>query len=351
MGIAASIGNFSKDLLMGGDTTNSWTEFYLAMALDFEEMMVSKRITAAAANVAINKNFDAESASFIKNSVDNTLFAYLLTNEYDKVIRGGKTIIGGMPIALGNKPLMFATLLGILKAQSVSKNGDLLRDIGPAILAYWTPAFTTLVDTPTIPCIGTIKNIQTTFGINIFPGVWTPITIPAMGTVQPWLMSFIASASLHLLTVSGIITCLSQYPPPAPPAPGILPYVGYFVNPVSVVKGDNLASTLKKSLKKNLKGLIDIATSGKTAVLLGTEVAAALIENKLASKDQTISDVVAGTVTDVAGGLVEGGKLDSAAIKQTIKDSLTTVSDTLSETIAQRPPAPIVSTPLSTGGG
>jgi hypothetical protein len=226
-----------------------------------------------------------------------------------------------MPIALGNKPLMFATLLTILKAQSVSKNGDLLRDIGPAIQAYWTPAFTTLIDTPTVPCIGTVKNIQTVLGINIFPGVWTPITIPAMGTVQPWLMSFIASASLHLLTVSGIITCISQYPPPAPPAPGILPYFGYFVKPVSVVKTNSLAGTLKASLKKNLQGLIDIATSPQTAVLLGTEVAAALIDAGITGKDATISDVVATTITDVAGGLVEGGKLDSAAIKQNIKDS------------------------------
>jgi hypothetical protein len=348
MGIAAKLGNFSKNMVIGGATTDSWTEFYLAMALDFEQMMVTKRISASAANVAISKNFDADSASFIKNSVDNTLFAYLLTDEYDKVIRGGKTIIGGMPIALGNKPLMFATLLTILKAQSVSKNGDLLRDIGPAIQAYWTPAFTSLIDTPTIPCIGTVKNIQTVLGINIFPGIWTPITIPAMGTVQPWLMSFIASASLHLLTVSGIITCISQYPPPAPPAPGILPYFGYFVKPVSVVKTNSLAGTLKASLKKNLQGLIDVVTSPKTAVLLGTEVAAALIDAGIAGKDATISDVVAGTITDVAGGLVEGGKLDSAAIKQNIKDSLTTTSDTLSNIIAQRPPAP---TTIKSSGG
>ena len=348
MGIAAKLGNFSKNMVIGGATTDSWTEFYLAMALDFEQMMVTKRITTSAANVAISKNLDEDSTAFIKNSVDNTLFAYLLTDEYDKVIRGGKTLIGGMPIALGNKPLMFSTLLTILKAQSVSKDGDLLRAIGPAITAYWTPAFTTLIDTPTIPCIGTVKNIQTVLGINIFPGVWTPIPIPAMGTVQPWLMSFIASASLHLLTVSGIITCISQYPPPAPPAPGILPYFGYFVKPVSVVKTNSLAGTLKASLKKNLQGLIDIATSPQTAVLLGTEVVAALIDAGIAGKDATISDVVAGTITDVAGGLVEGGKLDSAAIKQNIKDSLTATSDTLSNIIAQRPPAP---TTIKSSGG
>ena len=346
MGITAKLGNFSKDMVLGVGTTDSWTEFYLNMALDMEEVMVFKRLTSAAVTVGIEKNLDAETANSIKNTVDNTLFAKLLTDEYDKVIRGGKTIIGGMPIGLGNRALMFATLMNILKATSINKNGDLLRDIGPAILAYWTPAFTTLIDTPTIPCIGTVKNIQTTLGINIFPGIWTPITIPAMGTVQPWLMSFIASASLHLLTVSGIITCLSQYPPPAPPAPGILPYVGYFVKPVSVVKGNNLASTIKNSLKASVKSAVKVATSPKALAVLGAEGAAALVEAGLAGKDATISDVVAGTITDVAGGLVEGGKLDSAAIKQNLKDSLTAVSDTLSQTIAQRPPAPNTIKPI-----
>jgi len=346
MGISAKLGNFSKDMVLGAGTTDSWTEFYLNMALDMEEVMVVKRLTSAAVTVGIEKNLDAETANSIKNTVDNTLFAKLLTDEYDKVIRGGKTIIGGMPIGLGNKPLMFATLMNILKATSINKNGDLLRDIGPAILAYWTPAFTTLIDTPTIPCIGTVKNIQTTLGINIFPGIWTPITIPAMGTVQPWLMSFIASASLHLLTVSGIITCLSQYPPPAPPAPGILPYVGYFVKPVSVVKGNNLASTIKNSLKASVKSAVKVATSPKALAVLGAEGAAALVEAGLSGKDTTISDVVAGTITDVAGGLVEGGKLDSAAIKQNLKDSLTAATDTLSQVIAQRPPAPNTIKPI-----
>jgi hypothetical protein len=340
MGITAKLGNFSKDMVLGIGTSDSWTEFYLNMALDMEEVMVVKRLTSAAVTVGIEKNLDAETANSIKNTVDNTLFAKLLTNEYDKVIRGGKTIIGGMPIGLGNKPLMFATLMNILKATSVTKNGSLLRDIGPAITAYWTPAFTTLTDTPTIPCVGTVKNIQTTFGINIFPGIWTPIEITAMGTVQPWLMSFIASASLHLLTVSGIITCISQYPPPAPPAPAILPYVGYFVKPVSVVKSNNLTSTIKNSLKASVKSAVKVATSPKALAVLGAEGVAALVEAGLAGKNVTISDVVAGTITDVAGGLVEGGKLDSATIKQNLKDSLITVSDTLSETIAQRPPNP-----------
>ncbi len=346
MGIAAKIGNFSKNLTLGVGTTDSWTDFYFAMSLDMEQVMVTKKLTKTAANVTIEKGLDVETGAYIQNSFDNMMFAYLLTDEYDKVVRGGKTIIGGMPIALGNRPLMFATLMNILKATSVSKNGSLLRDIGPAILAYWTPAFTTLTDTPTIPCIGTVKNLQTTFGINIFPGIWTPIEIPAMGSVQPWLLSFVASASLHLLTVSGIITCLSQYPPPAPPAPGILPYVGYFVKPVSVVKGNKLSETIVKTLKKSVKNAVEVATSKQALGVIGAEAISAGIEAGILGKDVSVSDVIAGTITDMAGGLVEGGALDSAAIKQNLKDSLTAVGDTLSETIAQRPPAPTIIKPI-----
>jgi hypothetical protein len=83
MGIAAKLGNFSKNMVIGGATTDSWTEFYLAMALDFEQVMVLKRITTSTATVAISKNADADTTAFVKNSVDNTLFAYLLTDEYD----------------------------------------------------------------------------------------------------------------------------------------------------------------------------------------------------------------------------------------------------------------------------
>ena len=40
---------------------------------------------------------------------------------------------------------------------------------------------------------------------------------------------FLSLAQIHLLGVSGNMTVLSQYPPPAPPAPGILNYTGYQV--------------------------------------------------------------------------------------------------------------------------
>lgn len=42
---------------------------------------------------------------------------------------------------------------------------------------------------------------------------------------------FIQYAQTHLTTVSGLITTLSQYPPPSTPAPGLIPWTGYSVAP------------------------------------------------------------------------------------------------------------------------
>lgn len=42
---------------------------------------------------------------------------------------------------------------------------------------------------------------------------------------------FISYAQAHLSTVSGVITTLSQYPPPSTPAPGVILWTGYFVPP------------------------------------------------------------------------------------------------------------------------
>jgi hypothetical protein len=235
---------------------------------------------------------------------------------------------------------MLATLLGIMQAQSVSKNGDLLRDIGPAIQAYWTPAFTTIYETPSIPCIGTIKNIQTIVGLNVTPGIWTPIQIPAMGNVQPFLLNFIASAALHLLTLTGIITCLAQYPPPAPPAPGVLPWIGYFVNPVAIGSGSSLTQKLKNTLKKNIKSIVDEIATKDNLIALGEIAVSKAIEDVILGKEIGVNEVVAQVITDVAGGLVEGGKLQTSDIEKNVKDSLIATEDETANLIGSKPAPP-----------
>jgi len=222
--------------------SNSWTEFYLNMALEMAENVAKNKIGA---KLAASSNLEFLNNDFIENNLtneslsnlnENYWFAQSLTEEYDKVVKAGYTVLGGngTSVIRGNKELMQATLIGILSSTKISKNGDLLRDIGPAIVSYWVGA-TLSKKPPIVPTPGAVKNLITVDGLVIFPGVWTPISVPTpMASVSPWLLNFILSASLHLLTLSGLFITTSQYPPPAPPAPGVLPWVGYFVKPLTL---------------------------------------------------------------------------------------------------------------------
>jgi hypothetical protein len=227
--------------------SNSWAEFYFNMAVDMIEGTLYNQATVQATE-GLNKFFGIDiaaglgtDAKSLENITANAVFAKNLTDEYHDVIKAGFTIVGGVSFEGGNKTLMFATLLGILNKTQLDKNGDLLRDIGPAIQAYWTGATHSLLPIPntrpqarpTIPCIGAVANLTTTIGFNFFPGVWTPIVVTPNGEAAPFLLNFIISANLHLLTIGGAFFCNCQYPPPAPPAPGCLPWGGYFTYPVT----------------------------------------------------------------------------------------------------------------------
>lgn len=227
--------------------SKSWAEFYFNMAVDMLEATLYSKGTNLALE-GLNNLFGVDIAAMagsdinsIENIVSNAVFAKNLSEEYDKVIKAGFTIIGGVPFEGGNQLLMATALLGILNKTKLDKNGDLLRDIGPAIQAYWTGAThsplpipnSKAFPTPSIPCIGSLANLTTTIGFNFFPGIWTPLVVTPNGEPAPFLLNFIISANLHLLTIGGAFFCNCQYPPPAPPAPGYLPWAGYFTYPIS----------------------------------------------------------------------------------------------------------------------
>jgi hypothetical protein len=221
--------------------SNSWTDFYLNMALEMAENVAKNKIGAKLAGAT---NLDFLNNSVIQNNLtnagleslnENYWFAQSLTEEYDKVVKSGFTLIGGngTSVVRGNKELMQAALVGILSSTKLNKNGDLLRDIGPAVQAYWVGA-TLTKEPPIVPTPGAVKNLVTVNGLVLFPGIWTPISVPPMDSVSPWLLNFILSAAVHLLTLAGLFVTTSQYPPPAPPGPGALPWVGYFVKPLTL---------------------------------------------------------------------------------------------------------------------
>jgi hypothetical protein len=223
----------AKTVFVGG-ISNSWSDFYLNMALEMAENIAKNKTLEGLANRGVF-DFTGIDSEALKNLNENFWFAQSLAEEYDKVVRGGFTLFPayGVPVGFGNKAAMQARLVSLLAYTKQNKDGDLLRDIGPAVQAYWVGAQLSTTATPKIPCIGALANINTVNGFNFNPGVWTPLSVPPMDNVSPWLLNFILSASVHLLTVTGLVTCACTYPPPAPPAPGYLPYQGYFIKPVS----------------------------------------------------------------------------------------------------------------------
>jgi len=302
--------NAAKQLFKGG-ISNSWTDFYLNMSLEMAENVAKSKLAAVGASVVggtsvlgdtgvIGDFFPEEDLANIAN---NYSFAQSLTEEYDKVIRGGKTLIGGVPFE-GNTALMEATLLLILNTTTLSKTGDLLRDIGPAIQAYWLGATSAKIPVPNIPCIGAVTNLTTNVGLNLSPGVWTPIVVPPMASISPFLLNFIISASVHLLTVGGLFTCNCTYPPPAPPAPGVLPWAGYFVKPFS---GSPLSSLDFKDMVSLAGGIAIVGVD--TLVGVSSEI----------TQTENQNDVVSAIGTAIAKGFIEGEQTQEPEIAAAIK--------------------------------
>jgi len=164
------------------------------------------------------------------NSFGNNLagFAKAFTLAYDTAIKSGKETINPIPIAIGNTAGMEAQLVELLRQIQISKSFTLLDVIGPAIITYWTGATMQSIP-PIIPAPGAIKNIALTQGIVLNPGVWTPIPVSPNNNPSIFLDAFINSAKIHLTTVNGLYVVLAQYPPPTPPAPGVLNWTGYIV--------------------------------------------------------------------------------------------------------------------------
>lgn len=290
-----------KNIFNGG-VSNSWSDFYLNMALEMAENVAKNKTLGGLANRGVF-DFTGIESEALKNLNENFWFAQSLAEEYDKVVRGGFTLLPGygVPVGIGNKVAMQAQLIQLLEYTKYSKSGDLLRDIGPAVQAYWLGARLSTTTTPKIPCIGAVANTLTIEGWNINPGIWTPLSIPPMDNVSPWLLNFILSASVHLLTVTGFITCMCTYPPPAPPAPGITLYQGYFIKPVSF--------NPIKSL--DYKDMVQLA--GGTIL---TPVLDAFAEGTTANDTFSRIDLSPGAIGDVlAKGFTEGQDFQETDIR------------------------------------
>jgi hypothetical protein len=170
-------------------------------------------------------------ASMQANAFGNDIsgFARTFTTSYDFAIKSGFDVLNKVPLAKGNTELMQSTLELLMVQTQLSQSITLLDVIGPAIIGYWTGAQLSLFPPPLIPAIGSIQNITTISAPVLSPGIWTPLPILPNNNSSIFLDLFITSAKIHLTTVSGLFSTISQYPPPAPPAPAIVSWVGYVV--------------------------------------------------------------------------------------------------------------------------
>jgi hypothetical protein len=233
----------------------SWSIFYLEMQAHMVRQTIRHNIPPAGGargliKFAVNKKFE--------QIIDLKAFADAFCDAYDKTVKTGKTLIGGVPVASGNKKIMKAVLIAkMMQAKNSGKKLDktLLDLCGTAVLAYWGFAGMAKSPVPSIPCIGTLKNLTTTQAFALYPGKWTSIIVGPQGSFDPFLLSFIASAMIHNLTISGIFICNCQYPPPAPPAPGVLPWIGYYVPPPGMGgSGLGVKALIKSSINTKITG-------------------------------------------------------------------------------------------------
>jgi hypothetical protein len=156
-------------------------------------------------------------------------FAKTFTMAYDTAVKGGGDTINKIPIMKGNTELMENMLVMLLTQTQLSTTTTFLEVVGPAILAYWGGSQLALIPTPIIPAIGSIKNISTINASVLSPGSWQSIPVIPNNNTSIFLDAFIMAAKVHLSTVSGIFSVIAQYPFPAPPAPGIINWNGYYI--------------------------------------------------------------------------------------------------------------------------
>lgn len=165
-------------------------------------------------------------------SIDDV--ASLYATQYDLAIKRGFDSVNFIPLSVGNKAGM-ESLFKLALFQGSKTNSpsfSLINEFGKGILAYWTGATMSALPIPVIPAPGSTSNLAVISNNVVNPGVWSPQPpIPPNNNTSLMLNQFVITATLHLTTISGVITTTSLYPAvPAPiPGPGVIPWTGYTI--------------------------------------------------------------------------------------------------------------------------
>jgi len=177
--------------------------------------------------------FKQEMVSKMENSSFKSTdeFADFFTEKYDECMQRGSDLITGNTVIRGNTELMRSIILYALEVGKNSKTEEFYNQsislLGKGAVAYWTGAELGKIP-PKTPAPGTILNLEIPFPV-----------LPNTSN-NPYLDAFIFQATIHLITISGLCSTISQYPPPSPPGPGLLPWVGYKIDILTLDNGLSL---------------------------------------------------------------------------------------------------------------
>jgi putative chitinase len=166
-----------------------------------------------------------------KNVNSTEQIANLLAVEYDAAVKRGHDTIHSISLKNGNvdilKQLFKVALDG---GTSYTSEYDLVGELGKGVMAYWGGAIMNTIPIPLLPAPGSTSNISVVSNIVTNAGQWqsTNIVSPNLD-INLIIGYFITTAQTHLLTVSGVITTTSVYPPAGQPAPGIIDWTGYTI--------------------------------------------------------------------------------------------------------------------------
>lgn len=164
-------------------------------------------------------------------TIDTVAKAY--ATEYDACIKRGGDSVNRIPVKKGNVETMELFFKAALSKGLIQTIGyDIVGEMGQGVIAYWSGAVLEKSPVPLMPAIGATVNVSVESDVVLIPGVWKPpLFIPPSTDTKNVIDMFILYAQSHLLTVGGIITTKSLYPPLATPGPGIINWTGYSVTP------------------------------------------------------------------------------------------------------------------------
>jgi hypothetical protein len=194
-------------------------------------------------------------------------FARFFTDKYDECVKRGVDFITLNPVSKGNKDLMYS-MLQIANLTSAAALTPALYDLyfnmlGDAVVGYWSGATSQKIFIPLIPATGTFVNIGVKENIVTFPGKWPKAKVRPMKNVRVFLKTFTSFARMHLITIKGLCTTVSLYPPlPGIVGDGVIQWTGYkvvepkkrYITDVSnVYEIPNETSTIVHTFEKGLE--------------------------------------------------------------------------------------------------